>query len=87
MQGKTLYVGNITQTVNRTQLRDLFAGYGSVIDVKIVGDNAFGFIEMSSQAEAENAKSSLDGYNLAGAAIKVDEARPRNNNRAKSFRR
>jgi RNA recognition motif-containing protein len=87
MQGKTLYVGNLTPTVNRNQLRDLFAGYGSVVDVKIIGDNAFGFIEMSNQIEAESAKSSLNGYNLDGTAIKVDEARPRNNNRSKSFRR
>lgn len=85
MQGKTLYVGNLSQTVNRSQLRDLFAGFGSVLDVKIVGDNAFGFIEMSSTAEAESAKSSLNGYDLAGAVIKVDEARPRNNNRAKAY--
>jgi RNA recognition motif-containing protein len=87
MQGKTLYVGNLTQTVNREQLRELFGGYGSVVDVKIVGDNAFGFVEMSSTSEAESARSSLNGYNLSGGSIKVDEARPRNNNRAKSFRR
>jgi len=87
MQGKTLYVGNLTSTVNRNQLKELFSGYGNVVDVKIVGDNAFGFIEMSTQVEAETAKNSLNGYNLAGAAIKVDEASPRNNNRAKGFRR
>lgn len=87
MQGKTLYVGNLTPTVNRNQLKELFSGYGNVVDVKIVGDNAFGFIEMSTQVEAETAKTSLNGYNLAGGAIKVDEARPRNNNRAKGFRR
>jgi RNA recognition motif-containing protein len=87
MQGKTLYVGNLTSTVSRQELRDLFSGCGSVVDVKIVGDNAFGFIEMSSQTEAESAKSTLNGYNLSGLALKVDEARPRNNNRSKSFRR
>jgi RNA recognition motif-containing protein len=87
MQGKTLYVGNLTPSVSREQLRDLFSGCGSVLDVKIVGDNAFGFIEMSSQTEAESAKSTLNGFNLAGAALKVDEAVPRNNNRSKNFRR
>jgi RNA recognition motif-containing protein len=87
MQGKTLYVGNLTPTVNRDQLRDLFSGYGSVVEIKIVGDNAFGFVEMSSQVEAESAKSALNGYNLAGAAIKVDEARPKNANKSRNFRR
>jgi RNA recognition motif-containing protein len=85
MQGKTLYVGNLTPSVSREQLRDLFSGYGSVLDVKIVGDNAFGFIEMSSQTEAESAKSTLNGYNLDGTALKVDEARPKNNNRLKGY--
>lgn len=87
MQGKTLYVGNLTSSVNRNQLRELFSGYGNVVDVKIVGDNAFGFVEMGTPEEAEAAKKSLNGYNLAGGALKVDEARPRNNNRSKGFRR
>ena len=87
MQGKTLYVGNLAQSVSRQQLRELFSVHGSVVDVKIVGDSAFGFIEMSSQAEAETARTTLNGYNLAGSAIKVDEARPKNNNRSKNFRR
>lgn len=78
MQGRTLYVGNLSLSLRKEKLFELFSGYGSVLDVKIVGDNAFGFIEMSSTDEAESAKKSLNGYDLEGRTLKVDEARPKN---------
>lgn len=87
MQGKTLYVGNLSSTVNRNSLIDLFSGYGNVVDVKIIGSNAFGFIEMSSQTEAEEAKKSLHGYNLEGKELKVGEARQKNYPRGRGPRR
>ncbi|TFH41052.1 MAG: RNA-binding protein [Chrysiogenales bacterium] len=87
MQGRTLYVGNLSSTVSKDSLFDLFSGYGSVIDVKIVGPNAFGFIEMSSQTEAENAKNSLHGHDLDGKELKIGEARPKNYPRGRNPRR
>jgi RNA recognition motif-containing protein len=78
MQGRTLYVGNLSLSLRKENLQELFSGYGSVLDVKIVGDNAFGFIEMSSADEAESAKKALNGHDLAGLKLKVDEARPKN---------
>jgi RNA recognition motif-containing protein len=78
MQGRTLYVGNLSESLRKEKLFELFSGYGSVLDVKIVGYNAFGFIEMSSPTEAENAKNSLNGFDIDGFILKVDEARPKN---------
>ena len=78
MQGRTLYIGNLSETLRKEKLIELFSAYGSVIDIKIVGYNAFGFIEMSNQIEAENAKNSLNGYTIDGSSLKVDEARPKN---------
>jgi len=78
MQGRTLYVGNLSSSLSKQTLSELFSGYGSVLEVKIVGDNAFGFIEMSNTDEAEHAKKSLNGHELEGLKLKVDEARPKN---------
>ncbi len=77
MQGRTLYIGNLSDSLCKEELIKLFSAYGSVIDIKIVGYNAFGFIEMSNQTEAENAKNSLNGYAIEGSKLKVDEARPK----------
>ncbi|MBN2077888.1 MAG: RNA-binding protein [Spirochaetes bacterium] len=87
MQGKTLYVGNLSSTVSKNSLADLFSGYGNVVEVKIIGSNAFGFIEMSSQAEAEEARKSLHGYALEGKELKVGEARQKNYPRGRGPRR
>jgi RNA recognition motif-containing protein len=78
MQGRTLYIGNLSQSLRKDKLVELFSGYGTVLDVKIVGNNAFGFIEMSNTDEAEHAIRSLNGYDLEGLKLKVDEARPKN---------
>ncbi len=82
MQGRTLYIGNMSETLKRETLIELFSAYGKVVDVKILGYNAFGFIEMSSQEEAEKAKNSLNGHDLDGTRLKVDEARPKNYKRS-----
>ncbi len=78
MQGRTLYVGNLSASLRKEKLAELFSGYGTVLEVKIVGDNAFGFVEMSNADEAESAKKTLNGYDLEGKRLKVDEARPKN---------
>ena len=78
MKGKNLYVGNLSYSVTKEKLQEVFSQYGAVAEIKIIGDKGFGFVEMSSQAEAEAAKKGLDGFDLEGRPMKVDEARPKN---------
>ncbi|MCU0822826.1 MAG: RNA-binding protein [Spirochaetes bacterium] len=87
MQGKKLFIGNLDYAVSKDELQELLAQYGSVTDVKIIGDKGFAFIEMSTQAEAENAKKNLNGFNLKGRSLRVDAARPRKEGRRDSSRR
>ncbi len=76
MQSSKLYVGNLPYSVNKAQLEELFAQHGQVQSVTIIEGKGFGFVEMSSPAEAEATKAALDGTDLEGRALKVDEARP-----------
>jgi RNA recognition motif-containing protein len=77
MQGSKLYVGNLSYSVTNEQLEELFSTFGTVKEVNIIGDKGFGFVEMSSQSEAEEAKEKLDGTDFKGRNLKVDEARPK----------
>ena len=77
MQGSKLYVGNFVYATTDDQLRELFAEYGEVVDVNIIGNKGFGFVEMSSSDEAEAAKEALDGTEVQGRTLRVDEARPK----------
>ena len=79
MQGSKLYVGNLSYTISNEELEQLFAAYGEVRQVNIIEGKGFGFVEMSKQAEAEKAKEALNGSDLKGRALKVDEARPPRN--------
>ena len=79
MQGSKLYVGNLSYSVTVEQLTELFSNYGEVRQVNIIEGRGFGFVEMSSQAEAENAKAALNDSEFEGRALKVDEARPPRN--------
>ncbi len=76
MQGSKLYVGNLSYSVTKEQLEELFSNYGEVREVNIIEGKGFGFVEMSNQSEAEKAKEALDGSDVEGRALKVDEARP-----------
>ncbi len=75
MQTK-LYVGNLSYSVTIEDLKTLFSTHGTVVDVKVLEGKGFGFVEMSSQSEAETAKKELDGYEFKDRRLKVDEARP-----------
>lgn len=77
MQGNKLYVGNLNYSVTEQELDELFSKYGEVSSVKIIEGRGFGFVEMASQNEAEKAKDSLDGYELKGRNLRVNEARSR----------
>ena len=80
---KKLYVGNLTFNTSETDLRDEFARYGQVASVKILHDavthqpRGFGFVEMPNDDEAASAIVGLNGSNLGGRTIVVNEARPR----------
>jgi RNA recognition motif-containing protein len=80
---RKLYVGNLPFQTDEQDLRDLFAGAGDVDSINIVRDQAtgqargFAFVEMSSDADAQNAIATLNNYQLGGRALTVNEARPK----------
>jgi RNA recognition motif-containing protein len=81
--GSRLYVGNLPYSVTELDLRDLFAPMGTVTEAKIVTDRetgrprGFGFVEMSSDAEAKKAIEELDGRDVGGRPVAVKEAEER----------
>ncbi|MBN1883384.1 MAG: RNA-binding protein [Deltaproteobacteria bacterium] len=79
MQGKKLFVGNLTYSVTSDELGELFANYGEVVEAKVIEGKGFGFVEMSSQEEAVAAKDALHGTEYVGRTLNVDEARPPRN--------
>ena len=76
METNKLYVGNLSYSVTNDQLKELFTNYGEVINTNIIDGKGFGFVEMSSQEEAEKAKDGLNDTEFVGRTIKVAEARP-----------
>ncbi len=76
MQGSKLFVGNLNYTVTAGELNDLFSEYGEVVEAKVIEGKGFGFVEMSSQSEAEEAKEALNGTDFSGRSLNVDEAKP-----------
>jgi RNA recognition motif-containing protein len=89
MQSNKLYVGNLPYDTDSDELRDLFSSYGNVTEVKIIEGKGFGFIEMETQEEAENAREKLDGHEFKSRTLKVSEARPQRSGegRPSGFRR
>jgi RNA recognition motif-containing protein len=77
MQGNKLYVGNLNYAVNEDQLKELFENHGTVQSVNIIEGKGFGFVEMSTNEEAEAAKAALNDQEFHGRPLKIDEARPR----------
>lgn len=77
-----LYVGNLPYTATEDELRELFSQAGAVASVVIITDRdtgrskGFGFVEMSSSAEAQKAISMFDGHTVGERQIRVNEARP-----------
>ena len=83
--GKKLYVGNLSYDVTDGALEQMFAGHGSVQSAQVIMDRdtgrskGFGFVEMSSDQEAQNAIQALNGQQVGGRALTVNEAKPREN--------
>ncbi len=78
-----LYVGNLSFSTSEAQLRDLFAQHGEVTSASLVMDRdtgrprGFGFVEFANDDQARAAITALDGKNVDGRDIKVNEAKPR----------
>jgi RNA recognition motif-containing protein len=82
-----IYVGNLPRAATEDDLRQAFEPFGQVSSVKIITDKytgdsrGFGFVEMSNNSEAQSAISGLDGKDLKGRSLRVNEARPRRDDR------
>jgi len=81
--GRKLYVGNLAFSVSSSEIEQLFANHGTVTSATVISDRAtgqskgFGFVEMSSDSEAQAAIAALNGQDLGGRALKVNEAQPK----------
>jgi RNA recognition motif-containing protein len=81
--GKKLYVGNLTYGVTDSALEQMFAPHGTVQSAQVIMDRdtgrskGFGFVEMSSDQEAQAAIQALNGQQVDGRALTVNEAKPR----------
>ncbi|MEK6604724.1 MAG: RNA-binding protein [Nitrospirota bacterium] len=80
--GTKLYVGGLPYSTTEQQLSELFAPQGSVTSAKVITDKftgqsrGFGFVEMSTEEEAQKAISALNGTQLDGRTMTVNEAKP-----------
>jgi len=85
-----LYVGNLSYTSTEDELRQAFEAFGNVDSVDLIKDRytgeskGFGFVEMTDRAEAQKAIEGLNGKDLNGRTITVNEARPRGEGRRRS---
>src|SRR5947209_13676404 len=81
--GKKLYVGNLPYTVSDSDLQQMFEAHGSVTSAQVIMDRdtgrskGFGFVEMGSDAEAQAAITAMNGTEMDGRALTVNEARPK----------
>lgn len=81
-----IYIGNMSYDTSEDNLRQAFEAYGEVSSVKIIMDRdsgrpkGFAFVEMSSSSEASAAISGLNGQDMNGRELNVNEAKPRNDN-------
>ena len=83
--GNKLYVGGLPYSTTEDALEQLFSEHGTVESAKVITDRdtgrsrGFGFVEMESSAEAQAAISALNGTDLDGRTLTVNEAKPREN--------
>jgi RNA recognition motif-containing protein len=80
---KNLYVGNLPHSTTESELRTVFEAHGAVEKVSVVTDRetgrsrGFGFVEMTNASEADKAIAALNGTELSGRALKINEAQPK----------
>lgn len=86
-----LYVGGLPYSMGDDDLADAFKEYGTVVSASVIKDRdtgqskGFGFVEMSSDEEAQAAIKGLDNQELSGRRIRVNEARPKEDRPQRSF--
>jgi RNA recognition motif-containing protein len=80
--GTKLYVGNLSYDMNKNDLEQMFAAHGTVTSAQVITDRetqrskGFGFVEMGSDQQAQAAIAALNGKDIGGRALTVNEARP-----------
>lgn len=88
-----IFVGNLSREVKDDDLRNLFETFGEIASVNVVRDKfsgesrGFGFVEMPAKASAQSAITGLNGKELKGRTLNVNEARARSDNRSGGRRR
>src|SRR6476469_1397742 len=81
--GKKLYVGNMSYDVDSSALEQMFSPHGTVESAQVISDRdtgrskGFGFVEMSSDSEAQAAIAAMNGQDSGGRALTVNEAKPK----------
>jgi len=81
--GKKLYVGNLPYSVGDSELQRLFEAHGSVVSAQVIIDRdtgrskGFGFVEMGNDSEAQAAIADMNGKEVDGRSLTVNEARPK----------
>jgi RNA recognition motif-containing protein len=82
-----IYVGNLSYGMSEDELRDAFGAFGEVSSVKILMDRdtgrsrGFGFVEMPNQSDGEKAIAQLNGKEVGGRPLRINEARPKEQRR------
>jgi RNA recognition motif-containing protein len=83
---KRLFVGNLSYSVGESELETAFADHGTVVSAVVIRDResgrsrGFGFVEMETEEMAQNAVGALDGFEMDGRRLRVNEAQPKNDN-------
>jgi RNA recognition motif-containing protein len=76
MANKSLYVGNLPYNVQEDDIRSIFEPFGPIVEIRIIGEKGFGFIEIPEE-NAASAIEALNGFEFDGRKLIVNEARPR----------
>ena len=91
--GNKLYVGNLPFTTTEADLRALFEDHGTVESANVIADResgrsrGFGFVEFQNESDAQDAQRALDGYDLEGRNLRVNEAQDKQRGGGGGFRR
>jgi len=86
-----IYVGNLPYSVNEDDLRNLFSEFGEVSNAHVISDRdtgrskGFGFVEMENSEDGQKAIEALDGSDLQGRNVRVNEAKPREDRPRRRF--
>jgi len=88
-----LYVGNLAYSLDSAKLEEIFSKFGKVVSAQVITDRysgrsrGFGFVQMSTDEEAKKAIEGLNGKDFDGRALMVNEARPREERKPRTFSR